>query len=175
MPKKIVDTASFQVESNKEEFVELLRRVTDNILTEWGLIGERYAKGKCPVDTGRLRNSITWAISGGTTAITTYQGSDTHGSNESTVKRGIAGKPAPPPHEGSYSGTAPDAPDNKKSVYIGTNVKYAPYVELGTRKMGARPFIKPAVADHLDEYTDILRKYLNGAGGNTSGTTSGTS
>lgn len=28
---------------------------------------------------------------------------------------------------------------------VGTNVEYAPYLEFGTRKMAARPFMRPAV------------------------------
>ena len=28
--------------------------------------------------------------------------------------------------------------------YVGTNVYYAPYVEFGTRKMAARPYLRPA-------------------------------
>ena len=29
---------------------------------------------------------------------------------------------------------------------VGTNVEYAPYLELGTRRMSARPFLRPALA-----------------------------
>jgi len=28
--------------------------------------------------------------------------------------------------------------------YVGTNVHYAPYVEFGTRKMAAKPYLRPA-------------------------------
>ena len=28
--------------------------------------------------------------------------------------------------------------------YVGTNVHYAPYVEFGTRKMAAQPYLRPA-------------------------------
>ena len=46
------------------------------------------------------------------------------------------------------------------SVYIGTNVEYAVYVEKGTRKMQAYPYLKPAAQDHADEYKQILLQYL---------------
>lgn len=46
--------------------------------------------------------------------------------------------------------------------YIGTNVEYAPYVELGTLRTKAQPFIKPAVEDHADQYKRIFEHYLKG-------------
>lgn len=164
MPKRIVDRADFKVESNKEELLALLDQIASWVLVEWGLTAERYAKEKCPVDTGRLRNSITWALGGKGAAISEYKGSDTHGNNPSTTKRGIAGKPAPGPHTGHYSGTAPEDSKGKRSVYVGTNVKYAQYVELGTsRNGGPRPFLKPAITEHIKEYMDILKDYLDAA------------
>lgn len=57
---------------------------------------EAEAKKLCPVDTGRLRASIT----------TQRLGPLTYG--------------------------------------VGTGVEYAPYVEFGTRKMAAQPFLRPA-------------------------------
>lgn len=45
-------------------------------------------------------------------------------------------------------------------VYIGTNVKYAPYVELGTVKMKKRPYIIPALQDHIAEYVHIAESIL---------------
>ena len=46
------------------------------------------------------------------------------------------------------------------SAFIGTNVEYAPYVELGTSKMSASPFLRPAVEEHGDEYRTILSNRL---------------
>lgn len=72
------------------------------------------------------------------------------------------------------------------TAYIGTNVKYAPYIEFGTGKfaetggrqtpwvyndgkghfyrtegMKAKPFLRPAVTDHSAEYRAIIRDELN--------------
>jgi HK97 gp10 family phage protein len=35
--------------------------------------------------------------------------------------------------------------DGEVTGYVGTNVEYAPFVELGTRRMRARPFLRPAL------------------------------
>lgn len=46
------------------------------------------------------------------------------------------------------------------AVYVGTNVKYAPYVELGTSKMAKRPYLKPAIEDHIEHYKQIISDQL---------------
>ena len=46
--------------------------------------------------------------------------------------------------------------ESEESVYIGTNVEYGPYVELGTVKMEARPFLRPAATDHTQTYKNIF-------------------
>ena len=50
--------------------------------------------------------------------------------------------------------------EQKKTAYIGTNVEYAPYQELGTIHMKAQPFLKPAVAAHANEYRKIIENEL---------------
>lgn len=49
------------------------------------------------------------------------------------------------------------------SAYIGTNVEYAPYVELGTRYMDPRPYLRPAATEHGETYRRIVRSHLGGA------------
>jgi HK97 gp10 family phage protein len=49
---------------------------------------------------------------------------------------------------------------DEPAVYIGSNVEYAPYVELGTSKMRARPFLKPAVENYVGEYKDLLEQAM---------------
>lgn len=74
--------------------------------------------------------------------------------------------------------------EQESAAYIGTNVEYAPYVELGTGKYveggrptpwaykddngnwhwtagnPAQPFLKPAVADHAQTYRNIIEDEL---------------
>lgn len=52
--------------------------------------------------------------------------------------------------------------NTENAVYIGTNVEYAPYVELGTSRQKPQPFLRPAASDHADEYRDILKRTLKG-------------
>ena len=54
-----------------------------------------------------------------------------------------------------------DAADN--AVYIGTNVEYAPYVELGTSRQKAQPFLRPAASEHGAQYRQVLKKALGGS------------
>lgn len=48
------------------------------------------------------------------------------------------------------------------AAYIGTNVTYGKYVELGTVKMAAQPFLRPAAADHAGTYRNIVKDELGG-------------
>ena len=50
----------------------------------------------------------------------------------------------------------------ENAVYVGTNVEYAPYVELGTSKMQAQPFLRPAATEHGSTYRSILKGELQG-------------
>lgn len=100
---------------NREAIVNAIDLALVAALEEVGLVAEGYAKRACPVDTGRLRNSITHIVDEGT-----------------------------------------------RHVVIGTNVEYAPYVELGTRHQKPQPFLKPAANDHYSTYKGIFRKHLGG-------------
>ena len=50
--------------------------------------------------------------------------------------------------------------DSEQTAYIGTNVEYAPYVEFGTSRMKPEPYLKPAVANHADEYKKYISQVL---------------
>lgn len=131
--------ASFQ--NNAPEVLAALNAATLRALEKCGLVAERHAKENITrnrsVDTGNLRNSIDHKVD----------------------------------------------PD-ERAVYIGTNTEYAAYVELGTGKyilggrptpwryqdekgrwhttqgQPAKPYLKPAVAEHAQQYRDILEGEL---------------
>lgn len=103
-------------EDNAEQIAGFLTRAIASALEAVGIEAEGDAKELCPVDTGRLRNSITHAIDAG-----------------------------------------------EKAVYIGTNVEYAPYIELGTSTRAAQPFLLPTAQNNADKYRDIARSMLEGA------------
>lgn len=118
----------------------------ERALTIIGMKMEKYAKALCPV-----------------------------GTVESTGKKGYRG--------GTLRNSITFRVENQ-SVTLGSNVEYAPYVELGTgpyfvpppewekfsTKKGAgirpggyvtpRPFLRPAIIDHIDEYKNIVLNEL---------------
>ena len=54
---------------------------------------------------------------------------------------------------------------NHDTEAVGTNVEYAPYVELGhhtsTGKLvAARPFLRPAAENHGEEYQNIMKQIM---------------
>lgn len=126
---------------NSREFLEALDTQVYAGLEECGLAAEGYAKRLCAVDTGLLHNSITHALDGQSTAISTYQDN-------------------PKKQSGSYSGSTPKEPKGRRAVYIGTNVEYAPYVELGTSRTPDQPFLKPAVENNKSAYQSIMKRHM---------------
>lgn len=127
--------------SHKDEVLDELDLKVEIALEKVGLEAEKYAKMKCPVDTGLLHNSITHALDGESTAISDYTDN-------------------PKKQSGSYSGNAPGESSGKRAVFIGTNVEYAQAVEFGTSKQKAQPYLKPAVTDHIDKYKKIVKSTL---------------
>lgn len=128
---------NFEFTDNSKEVIETMQQAAVRALEKCGLTAEGYAKKLCPVDTGNLRNSITHTVD-----------------------------------------------EEEPAAYIGTNNEYAAYVELGTGKyttggrpdpwvyqddkgrwhhtngQRARPYLKPAVADHKEIYRGIIDNEL---------------
>ncbi len=56
----------------------------------------------------------------------------------------------------------PAVDTSKQEAYIGTNLNYAVYQELGTSKIKGKHFLRFGATAHAAEYGDILRQYLKG-------------
>ena len=133
---------------NSQRILTALEKGKRNALTAIGATAETHTKENITddglVDTGRLRNSITYAT-GDYSGIGTY-----------TDK-----------NKKSYSdATARNTPKDDE-VGIGTNVEYAAYTELGTQHITAHHYLKRAVTEHKDEYKNLtvqaVKKAINNA------------
>lgn len=127
---------------NSAAVIALMHDKVQTGLEAIGAAAEGYAKKECPVDSGRLRNSITWATS------------ESQGEGKS------------PASIGDYTA---QAKPKRKYVYIGTNVEYAPYVEYNEKARhdppefggGKAHFLRDAAVNHGDHYKEIMKAALD--------------
>ena len=139
---------SVQFTDNSAKFLAELEKTVPKILKRIGERAEGYAKDLCPVGTAA------------STGIKGYAGG--------TLKESITNRVV-----------------NGDTLEVGSNVEYAPYVELGTgphfvpppewerfeaekgKGVGRayvkpRPYIRPAIEDHRDEYKKLAERELKG-------------
>lgn len=129
-------TISVQMKDNTDKVLEALKQQIPVALEAVGGEMERHAKEGCPVDTGRLRNSITFATS-------TAQGAaNTSGGAQAS------------PNDFMLHGSPDD-----KTVVIGTNVEYAAENEY-YNKTNAH-FLKNAATGHSEDYKNIVKAALS--------------
>ena len=76
------------------------------------------------------------------------------------VAEGYAKKLAPVDTGNLRNSITHEVDNGEPAAYIGTNVEYAPYQELGTIHIKAQPFLKPAVADHANEFRKIFENEM---------------
>ena len=105
---------SYTYKDNTDEVLAALEMAKNRGLEAIGLTAEGHAKKETPVDTGRLRNSISHAT-------------------------------------------------DDEAAYIGTNVEYAPYVELGARGRKGKHMLQRAATEHTDEYKRIMEDAMKHA------------
>ena len=105
---------SYTFKDNTAEVLSALKMAKKRGLEAIGLTAEGYAKKDTPVDTGRLRNSISHAT-------------------------------------------------DDEAAYIGTNVEYAPYVELGARGRKGVHMLQRAASEHTDEYKQLMEDNMKNA------------
>lgn len=99
---------------NSEQVLSALEKAIKNGLEAIGLTAEGHAKKITPVDTGRLRNSISHAT-------------------------------------------------DDEAAYIGTNVEYAPYVELGAQGRKGVHMLQRAATEHTAEYKQLMEDAMKNA------------
>ena len=121
---------------NSKQILSALEKGKRNALTAIGATAETHTKENITadklVDTGRLRNSITYATGD-------YLGIGTYTDN----------------NKKSYSDAKARNTPKDDEVAIGTNVEYAAYTELGTQHITAHHYLKRAVTEHKDEYKKL--------------------
>ena len=102
---------SVTIKDNTQQVLSALEKAKKQGLEAIGMTAEGHAKKITPVDTGRLRNSITHTT-------------------------------------------------DSSAAYIGTNVEYAPYVELGARGRKPVHMLTRAATEHKAEYKQIMENAL---------------
>lgn len=125
--------------NSKEVLTEFQRKII-LALNAVGMLAEGYAKKDCPVDTGRLRNSITYA-----TATTRSSGNDSAGAQATAEDMKTLRTP------------------EENAVYIGTNVVYAAKQEYGDsfkHTTGRAHFLRDAATTHGEEYKKEVEKIM---------------
>lgn len=145
----------YTLKDNSREILEAFERAKIRGLEAIGLEAEGNAKDILTEEvysddkewplTGRLRNSVTFALSGEKSNIDSYE------YKEDGKKK-----------KAYYKGRAPK--DKDTAVYIGTNVVYAPGIELGThRAAGAVHFLQRSVEDFKDDYKEKMEDSMKNA------------
>ena len=135
---------------NSNEVISLFQKAKHRGLEAIGLAAEGHAKRKCPVDTGRLRNSITYAIAGYQTHVQNYRRGNVVGGTSQKRKRYDYGNET---MEG----------EKDSAVFIGSNVEYAPYVELGAKGRAPVHFLQDAATGHAKEYKRLMEDSMKNA------------
>ena len=135
---------------NSNEFKNAFEQAKHRGLEAIGMTAEGYAKRKCPVDTGRLRNSITYAVAGYATHVESYR------------RDNISGGTSKKHGRYEYGGGAMEG-EKDSAVFIGTNVEYAPYVELGARGRKGVHMLQRAATEHTAEYKRLLEDSMKNA------------
>ena len=129
----------------KNNFAETMEKYEKNVekgLIACGTTAERLAKENCPVHTGRLKGSITYATQ----------------NNQGTPQ-----PPFKPPKPMNPADSAPHERPDDRTMYIGTNVHYAPKIELYDMPhvVGQAHFMRDALSDNIDDYSKLLTQALN--------------
>lgn len=112
----------------------------EKIGAKWQENAVMEAKAKGVIKTGRFAASLSYITADKKSGINPHQPRP-QGSSDSDI----------------LSGQAP-----ANTVVVGSNVNYAPRLELGTHRMAGRPVVGDSVLQHKEEYMKILADTLRG-------------
>lgn len=123
-----------QVTSRRAEVEAELDEGIKKALTMIGQQAMGYASMTVPVQTGRLRGSISYATE------EAYGNAGAHKAEDSAM------------HANPSSG----------QVVIGTNVVYAPVIEFrGGKLRRGQHYLRNAISDHVDQYLAMVKAVLS--------------
>lgn len=127
-----------EFKNNSDEVRRALKNAVERGLSACGETAVGYAQDLCPVDTGRLRNSITYSVDGNDC----YIGTNVEYAPYIEFGTGI--------HAETGGRRTPWAYEDDKGWHT-------------TEGMKPQPFLRPSASNHSDEYSDILRSSLENA------------
>lgn len=128
---------AIQFQDNSDAVLVLLRQALERACEDIGEKATEYAAARTPVDTGRARNSITYATSRRQGIAREYR-DNKNNTFVDQIGQGV--------QEGE--------------VYIGSNVEYFPYIENGSRTINAFHPLQSAATEHGDEYKEIVENAM---------------
>lgn len=155
-----VDTSGF------ERFSENLPSEIEQAVRSAAFFLEGQASILAPYDTGALKASIytdTFASSGREKALATARAlwAARHlavvdgESHEERMSRASLVAPVAP---------SPDSPKSPFEAVVAAGMEYAIYLEYGTSRMAARPYMAPAVAATQPVFQTMVADAIKGAG-----------
>lgn len=133
---------SIQVTGIKQAQIDLDKKLSPDkiktILIRAGFLIEGAAKRKAPVDTGRLRASIS----------TNWNGSG--------MQYGALTEPVDDSKESDGVNQPELKPNDMCVISVGSNVEYAPYLEFGTENQAPQPYLMPAYLENIGKIKAMI-------------------
>lgn len=131
---------AIQFQDNSDAVLDLLARAVARACEDIGEKATEYAAARTPVDTGRARNSITYATSERQGVAHEYK-DDKNNTFVDQIGQGV----------------------QDGEVYVGSNVDYFQYIENGSRTIDAFHPLQSASTEHGDEYKELMRQAMENA------------
>jgi hypothetical protein len=137
------------------------KKVVNKSAYEIGLVVEGQAKLLAPKDTGYLAASITTQA---------YDGTGTEPEDPAKYARVIgkftalqASEGASPTFKKSKTGYSSwemmiQSPKEEGEVYVGTPLEYGPFMEFGTVRTSAQPFLRPSLDLAMGKVITLVKK-----------------